>query len=113
DWLKAIGSPWGDPAHSGQYGHMFLMVQAAIAGLGIALAPKVLVDRALADGSLVMLPAPAIESREAYYLLTRKRHWNLRKVRRFREWILAEAANGSPPAASYAAAPGSERMLRH
>jgi LysR family glycine cleavage system transcriptional activator len=99
DWFRANGWPWKENPRSANYSNLFMIVQAAIAGHGVALVPKILVADALADGSLVELSAPATQTKGAYYLLTRKRHRDTRKVRRFREWILETAAEWQRDAA--------------
>jgi LysR family glycine cleavage system transcriptional activator len=96
DWFRANGWPWNETARRANYSNLFLIMQAAIAGHGVALVPRALAADALVQGTLVELSAPAAQNTGAYYLLTRKRHKDMRKVRRFREWILEAAAQPEP-----------------
>ncbi|RAZ78414.1 LysR family transcriptional regulator [Mesorhizobium atlanticum] len=78
------------------FGHFFQALTAARAGQGVALIPKVLVDNDLEAGLLVIPFEPPIATSGYYYLLYRAHHWNLPKVKAFRDWLsstcgLAEA----------------------
>lgn len=90
DFFRAIRWDVDMRHHEASFGHFFMTIQAAIEGRGIALVPQVLVQRDLSAGLLV----PAIQRRIAsdgrYFLIGRKRSWELGKVKIFKEWLLQE-----------------------
>lgn len=68
-----------------------MIIEAALAGLGVGAIPRFLVEKHLAEGRLVMLFECSVRSRYAYYLVypEAKRQWP--EVQAFRRWILREA----------------------
>ena len=66
------------------------VIQAAIAGQGIALVSSLLIHTALNHGWLVPHPNGKTVAGLTYYLVTTADHENSRKVRIFREWLLEE-----------------------
>lgn len=93
DWLRAVGVSDMDVSAGASYGHFFMTLQAAAQGKGVACVPSVLVANDLATGRLVTPFDGRVESAGAYHLLYRKREADSRKIRVFREWLLAEAAS--------------------
>ncbi|MGX7000513.1 LysR substrate-binding domain-containing protein [Caballeronia sp. KNU42] len=53
DWFEASGIDSLDGAKHGMYEHFYLLIQAAVCGLGIALVPQMLVINDLLSGKLV------------------------------------------------------------
>lgn len=53
EWGKAIGRPDLSLASQETYGHFYLLIQAAACGLGLALAPRLLVESEIRNGHLV------------------------------------------------------------
>ncbi|HWE75197.1 MAG TPA: LysR substrate-binding domain-containing protein [Stellaceae bacterium] len=71
----------------------FTMVfQAAIAGLGVAVAPSFLVQPELASGELVALFEPIIEKDQGDFFAYPVEKKDFAPVAAFRDWILKEAA---------------------
>ncbi|MBI1397480.1 MAG: hypothetical protein GC151_16025 [Betaproteobacteria bacterium] len=68
------------------------MIQAAIAGLGLALVPRFLVEDETSSGRLVLVGHGRAVDGEAYYLAhpERKRHDPALEV--FRAWLQGESA---------------------
>jgi LysR family transcriptional regulator, glycine cleavage system transcriptional activator len=93
-WLKAAGITDVDPERGPRFNVDSLVVQAAIAGHGVALANGALVGDDLAAGRLVRPFPPAKEEPTAfcYYLVYPEDHARNPKVRAFRDWVMAEAA---------------------
>ena len=62
EWAAAIGQPDLAPEPRESYEHFYLVIQAAACGLGIALAPRILVESEIRAGHLVapfgFLPGP-------------------------------------------------------
>lgn len=96
DWLAAAGAALPAQAMRGpRYDLYTMLAQAAAAGVGVALIPRILIAEELAQGRLVMplaaLPAEA-ESRKAYYFAHRRGLAPDDKVLQLRGWLLAQAA---------------------
>jgi LysR family glycine cleavage system transcriptional activator len=67
DWRKQVGAPRARPAGRLQFDHLHFVLQAAVDGLGIALAPTSLVAHDLASGRL-QSPLPTLRMPlERYY----------------------------------------------
>lgn len=66
-WKKQVGAPRTRPAGRLQFDHLHFVLQAAVDGLGVALAPTSLVSHDLASGRL-QSPLPALRmTLERYY----------------------------------------------
>ncbi len=91
-WLAAAGVTGIEPARRLSYDHAQLMLDAAMAGQGIALTSDVLAERALREGRLTRLFDVKAASPWTYHLVTRPEERDAPPVRAFREWIIAEMA---------------------
>ena len=69
-WLEATASPTPEPAEQ-VFEHFYFSLQAAVAGLGLAIAPWQLVRDDLQSGLLVA-PWGFVPDGSAYYLLRRQ-----------------------------------------
>jgi LysR family glycine cleavage system transcriptional activator len=67
------------------------LVQAVIAGLGLALVPRCLVEDELSSGAVVAAPFPVFEQKHGYYLCYPETKARLPAVQAFRAWALAQA----------------------
>jgi LysR family glycine cleavage system transcriptional activator len=90
-WLKAGGLDdivdWRKGPH---FDHSALAIEAALAGLGVALAAPSLVGADLEAGRLVRLPGKAMEMEFAYYLVYPPAHAGSFKLQAMRQWIFDE-----------------------
>jgi LysR family glycine cleavage system transcriptional activator len=90
EWLAAQGL---DPA-SGRAGPSFeqfaMVAQAAVAGLGMAIVPRFLVEEELASGQLVQPFARPVESGQAYWLVYPENRADRPALTAFRDWLLEE-----------------------
>lgn len=68
-WFHAAGVTAAEPADGPEYSDSSLLLAAAEAGEGVALARAAAVADALAAGSLVRLAGPAIQDRCSYWLV--------------------------------------------
>lgn len=66
------------------------VIQAALAGQGIALVSSLLIKTALQQGWLIKHSMGDSLEGLTYYMLTRSPHENSRKIRLFREWLIGE-----------------------
>jgi DNA-binding transcriptional LysR family regulator len=67
-----------------------MIIQAAVAGLGVALLPSFLVADDLRSGSLVSPLQDRISGPGSYYLVTSAAKRELPRVRLFRNWVLSQ-----------------------
>lgn len=67
-------------------------IQAALAGLGVALLPQFLVSDDLRDGRLVQVHDFALQTRHAYYLTYPQGGMHSPPVAAFRRWLLSQVA---------------------
>lgn len=92
-WLKAAGAEGVDPDRGPGFDDSALLIQAAIAGMGVALGRSALVKADLEAGLLVAPFATKLPADMSYYLVSRPGTENLPKIKAFRDWLL-EAARG-------------------
>lgn len=109
DWFRGQGAK--PVATSGMLMDQFsMMIQAAIAGLGIALLPDYLAQIEISEGRLVPVFEQAVPLREAYWLVWPKRKDGDVPLRIFRSWLERCCGAESEPApqepAARAASPG-------
>jgi LysR family glycine cleavage system transcriptional activator len=107
DWLEEKGATkvngWAGP----RFEHFYMVTQAAIAHLGVALVPRLLVEDDLAAGRLVVALDEPYTSAEGYCLVYSASKRNDPRLELFRRWLLAEAARSgesSEPEATVPAA---------
>lgn len=90
------------------YSHGGILVQAAVAGLGVALAPYPLAYEDLERGNLIAADCAPLTSGIRYRLIYGRNRGDVRKIKLFRDWIAEEMAalqirfaeqfpSGSPP----------------
>lgn len=91
-WLKTHGVTEANAVRSQHLGDTNLVLQAAVSGLGVALAWKTLVMDDLARGSLVNVLAIKLPSVRAYYLVMPEYRQLSPAVATFRHWLLRVAA---------------------
>jgi LysR family glycine cleavage system transcriptional activator len=91
DWLAAVGHPDLNGLKGPRFEHFAMVIQAAIAGLGVCVIPRFLIDEELAAGMLVAPFDQAVRSEHSYHLVYPEEKQDLPALRSFREWLLAEA----------------------
>lgn len=93
-WLRTYNLPFEilERQSSPALGTQVATAHAAMDGLGAALLTPAYFQRELADGRLVQPLADTLDEDWAYWLAYPEGRRRLRKVKAFREWILAEAA---------------------
>lgn len=93
DFFAALGLPPPLVPPSGPgFEHFFMIIEAAVAGMGIALLPEFLVQDDLAQGRLIRALPVSVRNPRAYYLVHAKGAERRAKVAAFRNWLLDEAA---------------------
>lgn len=85
-----MAAPEPEPAPS--FEHFFMLAEAAVAGMGVALMPLFLVRAELDSGRLIqVLPQTLKPGNEAYHLLFRPNADRSRKLDLFKTWLLKQA----------------------
>lgn len=93
-WLNAAGITDVDPERGPGYNQSSMVIEAAIAGQGVALGRSSLTLDDIAGGRLVQPFGPKLTSTFVYTVVAPEETAELPKVRCFREWILREVASG-------------------
>lgn len=91
-WLAAAGVVNLDPNHGPSFTLYAMVIQAALDGLGVALAHEALVADDLAAGSLVAPFDLRLPATRAYYLVSSPKATKRPDVMAFRAWLRHEAA---------------------
>lgn len=90
DWIAWPGAPLPEGEEAVlQVGNAAQALIAAIAGLGKAMLPLLLVEEALADGRLTVIEGPE-EGRRAYWLMAPRPQWRQKKVKALVEFLTQE-----------------------
>jgi LysR family glycine cleavage system transcriptional activator len=93
-WLTMAGHAGVRAARNLYFDDTMTALQAAIDGLGVALGRRAFTERDLAAGRLVDPFDIHLPQDTAFYVVAPEHNVALPKVAAFRNWILAEAANG-------------------
>jgi LysR family transcriptional regulator, glycine cleavage system transcriptional activator len=94
-WLKLAGAEDIDAERGPVFMSSDLAIQAAIQGDGVALARSALVEDDLIAGRLVKPFELTLPGVSAYYVVCPARSLERKKVRAFRDWLLAECAESA------------------
>ncbi|MFZ2003626.1 MAG: LysR substrate-binding domain-containing protein [Stellaceae bacterium] len=94
-WLAAAGHADLPPLRHVEFEHVHLQLQAAVDGLGIAIASKPLIERDIAAGRLVC-PIAKPEWDAGDYMLVSEDRPETAATAAFRQWITASAGGGQP-----------------
>ena len=88
-WAQLKGLPADGELQSLTLGNYPLLIQAAVAGHGVALGWRPLVDALLRDGQLVSLPVPSLTTRRGYFLVQPRGREPWEALDSLRNWIVA------------------------
>jgi len=91
-WFRCVGAHREDQQRGPSLEHFFMIIQAAIAGLGVALLPSFLVEDDIRAGNLVTPFTDRIAGPGAYYLVTSAAKSELLRGKIFRSWLLGHLA---------------------
>jgi DNA-binding transcriptional LysR family regulator len=90
DWLHTVGVKHIDGQHGPRFEEFHMVIQAAIAGLGLAMLPRFLIQEEFSSGRLVVAVNRPVISDQGYYLVHPERKGDLYKVCVFKEWLLGQ-----------------------
>ena len=91
EWLALAGAPQVDWRRGQQFSNVYLAIEAAMAGHGVALAEAALVQEELASGRLVKPFEIELLSDYSQWILTLPEKADRPDVRRFRNWLVDQA----------------------
>ncbi len=89
-WAEATGCDGLDLSRGISFDTIQMTVDAAIAGLGVAIGRRPLIDRELADGSLVPASTATIAGATAYWLVGAEALDARPDIAAFKRWVLEE-----------------------
>ena len=89
-WFEAVGLDYRDAGREPNYGEANLLIPAAVAGLGVALARASLVEADLASGRLVRLFSRSVPTRYSYFIVYLPESEALGKIQAFQQWLLEQ-----------------------
>jgi LysR family glycine cleavage system transcriptional activator len=90
DWARDGGLDVRQALRGARFDHFDMVLDAAKAGLGVAIVPEILARPALASGALVRAVERGGETGQAYMLIWPERSADLPHLARFRDWLKAE-----------------------
>ena len=91
-WLRTAGVKDVDPTRGPVFSHSAMLIEAAIAGQGVALARRSMVARDLREGRLVQPFSLSLKSEFFYWVVCPEATADKPKIAEFRAWLLEEAA---------------------
>lgn len=93
DWFRTAGRDPRTVLRGARFDHFDMIASAAIAGLGVALLPDVLVHQHLASGALALASARRLAGDAPYVLMFPPRSAALGSFETFRTWLAGEATS--------------------
>jgi len=98
EWCSQVGAPATNALGGARFDHFYMMIQAAIAGLGVALLPRFLVNDELVSGRLVVAADHELKTSSAYWLVYPEKKAQQPAIGQFRDWLLniIAAENAGP-----------------
>ena len=93
-WFEAVGLNYPDVGQGPRYGDGNLLLPAAIAGLGVALARASLVEADLATGRLVRLFSRSVPTKYSYFIVYPPGSETSDKIQVFQRWLLEQVRPG-------------------
>jgi LysR family glycine cleavage system transcriptional activator len=91
-WFAGHSVSGYDPRRTQQFEQFSVMIPALIAGLGVGMMPRFLIDEELRRRQLTLVFKEALESDNGYYLVHPKERKPSAALERFAQWLLDEAA---------------------
>ncbi len=90
-WLRTAEASEVDSLRGPSFSHSAMLIEAAIAGQGVALAKRSMVARDLRDGRLVQPFPLALKAVFSYWVVCPQAAADKPKIAEFRAWLLEEA----------------------
>jgi DNA-binding transcriptional LysR family regulator len=96
EWAGQAGVILPESAEHREYEHVFYMLEAAAAGLGVGVSPWIYVASDIAAGRLVA-PFGFVPTPVRFHLVLPESPGKRRALAAFRDWLVEEAATAPPP----------------
>jgi LysR family glycine cleavage system transcriptional activator len=96
-WFKGVELDYRDTGQGPRYGEQNVLLAAAIAGLGVALARALFVQADLESGRLVRLFPRGLRTKYSYFIVYPRGSEALGKIQAFQEWLLEQASGRQRP----------------
>jgi LysR family transcriptional regulator, glycine cleavage system transcriptional activator len=93
EYLSSAGYKHIKIDHQLGFEHFFMLIDAAIDGLGVALIPRLLIEVELTEGLLVPAFDHDYPSPFSYYFLCKKEKLSLEKIQNFRNWLFSKTCS--------------------
>jgi LysR family glycine cleavage system transcriptional activator len=91
EWMAEVGITLDGPLPGHTYQNFAMVAQAAVAGLGIALLPRYIVEEELAEKQLEIVGSHIFATKISYYLIVQETHASSNVIQTFAKWLMAEA----------------------
>jgi LysR family glycine cleavage system transcriptional activator len=92
EWFESLHLAPRDATGLG-FEHFFMVIEAAIVGIGYALLPRFLIRKELSEGSLVVASSHSLRREHGYFLVCSPERQLDRRVLAFRRWLQEELQN--------------------
>ncbi len=93
EWFKHAQIDHREILRGARFDHFDMLINAAIAGLGVALVPEILVKKELSSGGLVLYSERRLLAEQAYCLIYPKYSDEIAGFAKFRDWLTREISN--------------------
>ncbi len=90
-WIESAGIDLANPMGGARFEHHTMVISGVLAGLGVGLVPRFLVEQYLVKGQLLSPVKHFLRSPNAYYFVTPDSRPMSDAVARLREWLLEAA----------------------
>jgi LysR family glycine cleavage system transcriptional activator len=90
EWLSANGQDIGRGFQGHRFDQFSLLIEAAAAGLGIALLPSYLIEREVRQGLLQIIPGPPLVTDAAYYVVIPDERVSDPLPTAFQRWVMKQ-----------------------
>ncbi|WP_208293316.1 LysR substrate-binding domain-containing protein [Pelagimonas phthalicica] len=90
NWIAAKGVDFKGRIQGPRFGHVNMLANAAISGLGLAIVPTFLIEPDLERGDLHLPFGPSVLSGETYFAVSPERKAQYKSVLAFRDWLHSE-----------------------
>ena len=90
EWLSANGQDIGRGFQGHRFDQFSLLIEAATAGLGIALLPNYLIEREVRQDLLRIIPGPPLVTDSAYYVVIPDEHVSDPLPLAFQTWVTGQ-----------------------
>lgn len=95
NWVKEYCPEPLDVSRGARFDRSFLSIEAAVAGKGICLESLLLVEKELADGSLIIPFSETGPEMDCHYITYLRSRARLPKIQAFRDWLLSNLTSGA------------------